>query len=178
MRVLPLTLAALLLAVTPASAVVVQRPDGGSPAQYQQWADASLVPTVPGVVNVRRADCPAWPGRSCAAADGRVYMAPRQILVRGTWLHELGHLFDWTFMSDSLRWRFRQLIHDGRAWHLDPRSHVSSPQERFADAYAVCAMYRQIPASFYGAVSFDYSPGPRTHRLVCSLIRRAAEGGA
>jgi hypothetical protein len=41
-------------------------------------------------------------------------MAPR--MLRATFLHELGHLFDFALMTDASRARFTAIIHDPRPW--------------------------------------------------------------
>src|SRR3954462_7193662 len=71
--------------------------------QWQSWANASLMPTVKGQVVIKLTGCPGLP-----KAAGCVYTAqPRIVYIkrglshpRGVMLHELGHVYDLTVLSD------------------------------------------------------------------------------
>ena len=79
--------------------------------QWQAWANASLVPTVAGQVVIKLTGCPGLP-----KAAGCVYTRqPRVIYLkrglthpRGVMLHELGHVYDLTVLSNRDRGEFRQ----------------------------------------------------------------------
>jgi hypothetical protein len=81
--------------------------------QWQAWADASLVPTVSGQVVIRLTGCPGLP-----RAAGCVYTKqPRVVYLkrnlqhpRGVMLHELGHVYDLTVLSNRDRGEFRRVM--------------------------------------------------------------------
>src|SRR3954451_12937421 len=80
---------------------------------WQAWADGALVPTVTGRVTVRLTGCPGLP-----RAAGCVYTSrPRVVYLkrglrnpRGVLLHELGHVYDLTVLSNGDRGRFRKIM--------------------------------------------------------------------
>ena len=150
--------------------------DNGRPAsELQAWVDASLIPSPPGVVIVHVTPCDAQTS-SCTRPPGEeMWLHEDPDTVRGTFLHELGHRFDYLWMTDAARSVFRRLIHDPRPWRSPP----NSPHERFAAAYEACARHRtlkrrEIPIDW----GFGYAPTPRVHRRVCRLIRQVAVGAA
>lgn len=84
-----------------------------------------------------------------------------------TLLHEMGHQLDYWVMTDADRNGFRAIMHDKRPWRA---SGGDSPHERFAEAYAWCALYpRALPDGDGPAYSFR--PKPKTYRKVCALVR-------
>lgn len=95
-----LVLAALVAPVTAAEARLTIAYRDGSPAHVlQAWADASHVPTAPGVVTVLRnaGDCA---GRTCTTARGDViWWSATPVEARNVLLHELGHRFDYRVMT-------------------------------------------------------------------------------
>lgn len=144
------------------------------PGRWQGWADASLMPTVPGRVKVVLTGCPAMP-----RAAGCVYTRrPRSIYLRsglrdprGVLLHELGHLYDLHVLNQRDRGRFGRIMGSSpkRRWWRGGRPLA----EQFAEAYSWCARYARI-VSIARYSSYDYRPTARQHRLICTLILRAA----
>jgi hypothetical protein len=141
--------------------------------QWQAWANASLVPTVAGQVTVRLTGCPGLP-----KAAGCVYTKnPRVVYLRrdlkqprAVLLHELGHVYDLTVMSNSDRGAFRRIM---RRPHSPWWKGNIPLAEWFAEAYSWCARHARI-ASVDDYAIYSYDPSPRQHRDTCALIRRAA----
>jgi hypothetical protein len=120
-----------------------------------------------------RAPCPQSP-----AAEGCIEPSTATIWLRpgltrqrarAILQHELGHLYDWRYLDDVEREQFRALarIPAGAAWY-EGRS--LAPAERFADAYASCALgYR--PSHFWSTVR------PRRGRglAICDFITSTLE---
>src|SRR4051812_15989403 len=104
-------LAAVVLALAvaaPASANTRVVVAGAKAPQYQRWVDSASVPTPRGVVTVRLEDCPAGPAEAagCAYTDTRtIYLRPEGRF-KDRFLHELGHIYDATTMTDRRRARF------------------------------------------------------------------------
>jgi hypothetical protein len=143
---------------------------------WQSWADSALVPTVVGRVTLRRNGCPGMP-----RAAGCVYtQRPRVIYLkrglthpRSVLLHELGHVYDLTVLSNSDRGRFRKIMRQPRAkWWKGKRPLA----EWFAEGYSWCARYQRI-ASISKYAIYRYRPSAAQHRSVCALIKRAARDG-
>jgi hypothetical protein len=153
---------------------LVARDGRALPGRWQAYADASLVPTVPGRVKVLLTGCPAMP-----RAAGCVYTRrPRVVYLRaglrdprGVLLHELGHLYDLRVLNQRDRRRFRRIMHRpaGVRWWRGSRA----PAEHFAEAYSWCARYASI-VSIARYSSYGYRPTARQHHAICALIRRAA----
>jgi len=142
--------------------------------RWQAWANTSLVPTVRGRVTLRLTGCPGLPH-----ALGCVYASrPREVYLRrdvrdphAVLLHELGHVYDLTVLSDSDRVSVRAIfgMPAGRKWWSG-----STPlAEWFAEGYSWCARQARI-SSVRGAALYRYDPSPAQHRELCALIRRAA----
>lgn len=129
---------------------------------------AARVP-MPRTAIVHYASCPDG-GGSCAYADrAEVYIEPGADLY--TLMHELGHIFDRQHLNPWDRARFARLLGLPGEWNrgtgLDG---LQSPHERFADAYATCAL-GLTPARGRWETAYDYNPSPRRHRTVCRSIR-------
>ena len=141
--------------------------------QWQAWANASLVPTVAGQVTIKLTGCPGLP-----KAAGCVYTAqPRVIYIkrglshpRGVMLHELGHVYDLTVLSDRDRGEFRSIMRKPHSQWWKGKVPLA---EWFAEAYAWCARYSKIESVASYAI-YDYDPTPTQHRSTCSLIKRSA----
>lgn len=158
-------IAVVLALVVPGSAqaVVLVNPDGTRlGGHWQKWADRARVPTPPGSVVVRKGGCPNR-GGACAGVDG-IWVADND---RGSFLHELGHIFDYRVMTEAARRRFLLIVGSPLAWRDPTSSWFDLPVERFATGWANCALGR--PNATTGIILKG-----RTHRRVCSLIRRVA----
>ena len=171
-RVLVLAVLTLAAAAAPASAVTLQRPDGPlGPQPYQSWADRALVPTPPGLVTLHLAPCPTAASAAGCVLRGRpeVFLAPGA-QDRKTLLHELGHVFDQSVLTDPLRRTFQSVLRRPGVWA--GAASVDPAEERFAEAYALCAQRRRLSQVHFGM--YDYTSTPRQHARTCALIRRAA----
>jgi hypothetical protein len=94
-------------------------------------------------------------------------------------MHEIGHFFDFEYMSERLRDRFKHILGLHRPWRrVRPPPDVEPgpttwgpPSEVFAQAYAECAVrgprIRRRPRH---AIVYRYRPSPSQHRRVCALI--------
>jgi hypothetical protein len=150
-RILLLVCTAVLVWAAPATATTLVLPDGTErPQPYQSWVDAALVPTPPGVVTLRLDGCGAdMP--ACAPEGERTIVLSPDWSSRHVLLHELGHVLD-----DSVPGWVRSRFGD---------------EERFAEAYALCARRRTLRARYFGG--YGYAPTPAQHRRSCALIRGA-----
>lgn len=84
---------------------------------------------------------------------------------RETLVHELGHVFDMLVLAPlGLRERFAEI--DGRPWE------TPASEERFAQAYAVCALRRWLPAPVASSYH-DFRLTPRQFTASCLLIKEA-----
>lgn len=145
-----------------------------TPGPYQGWLEDARVPTpttnIEVVVGVDEG-CAGSLG--CAAPDGTtIYLLfPDD---RRTFLHELGHAFDFTVLTDTQRDRFTALLGPARdtlAWWSAEDG--KSAGEWFADAYMQCARLPRIAARWGYSVSSGILQGWRLRRE-CGLIRGAA----
>src|ERR1044072_584557 len=141
--------------------------------QWQSWANASLMPTVTGKVVIKLTGCPELP-----KAAGCVYTdQPRVIYLknglehpRGVMLHELGHVYDLTVLSNRDRGECRRIMRRPHAQWWRGKVPLA---EAVAEAYAWCARYSRI-VSVEDYAIYDYDPTPAQHRSTCSMIKRAA----
>lgn len=132
--------------------------------------DGASVPD-PGPVSLIRGPCPGLPiYEGCAdLAEGVVYLnaAAEHADPWGPTLegeireHELGHIYDWRYLSETERISFRRLV---RAPTLLPWWGEDSVSEWFADAYASCSLGRRIGWPGY------WSPHVGRGRDVCRFI--------
>jgi hypothetical protein len=141
--------------------------------QWQSWADAALVPTVTGRVTMRLGGCPGLPrvaGCVYTKQPRVVYLKPGLKHPRGVMLHELGHVYDLTVLSNRDRGQFRRIM---RRTHAQWWKGKTPLAEWFAEAYAWCARYSRIVSVSRYAI-YHYDPTPAQHRDTCALIRRSA----
>jgi hypothetical protein len=167
-------------------------PDGSTLAKEQGWVDRALVPTPNVTVAMFLAPCPEqFDGdvEACTYVDApiTIYFDPAHHPDRFGFLHEIGHIFDATLMTDVDRIRFRAIMHDTNPdwWGQYPDvSDYDNPGERFADAYSLCALRRRLVADsldndlrWHGpndGSGYDYFPTEFQHRKVCKLIQSAS----
>jgi hypothetical protein len=161
-------------AVAAQGAVQLVSPGGTRlPGHWQAWANASLMPTIMGRVTVRLTGCPKLP-----KAAGCVYTRqPRVVYLkrglrnpRGVILHELGHTYDLTVLSNGDRGEFRRIMRRPAAHWWTGNLRLA---EWFAEAYSWCARYKRIVSVADYAI-YGYRPTPTQHERVCALIKRAA----
>lgn len=171
-----LVLLALAVFASPAGAVTLVLPDGTErPQPYQAWADAAHVPTPAGAVTLHLTPCPVGESAAGCVLRGQraIHLAPEG-RNRRTLLHELGHVFDQSVLTAPSRARFQALVRRRGAWA--GAASTDPAEEKFAEAYAVCAQHRRLTDNHFGM--YDYTPSPRLHRRVCALIRAAAAAPA
>jgi hypothetical protein len=172
---LPIALVTFLLTllnVSPALATTVVTPDGAPAEPYQSWANRSQVPGPPGTVVVHLESCPGgaeWAGACALPQQRAIYLGPGA-MDKGRFLHELGHVFDATAMTDPLRQLFQSVTRRRGIWAA--AANTDPPIEQFAEAYSLCARYSTIRTTFFGM--YAYTPTPDRHRRACSVIKQAA----
>lgn len=84
--------------------------------------------------------------------------------------HETGHEFDDYVMDNQARAEFLLVHHDTRAWLSPP----NSPNEQFAEAYALCSEYGYANPPQPIHMDYQYQATLEQQRRICSLIRRTA----
>jgi hypothetical protein len=144
-----------------------------SAARYQRWVASAAVPTPHTTIALQDGLCPGAPSWAAACSlplQHQIWLTSegRQSSV---FFHELGHVFDWLVMTDSVRARFAALIRRPGEWNWTTTNR-NPPVEQFAEAYSMCARHRTIRAVAYG--NYDYTPTPARHRRACALLRSAA----
>jgi hypothetical protein len=155
---------------TTARAVTLVSPSGDARiATFQAWANAADVPTPTGVVDLVFASCPVAVSDGCTSygPTPTIFLGP-EVRDRPILLHELGHAFDAQRMTPGRRAAFERIFGDTRPWRSPP----NSPNERFAEAYSLCARHAHIARTYEAA--YGYRATPSQHLRVCALIRRAA----
>src|SRR3954469_15533821 len=143
------------------------------PQPYQSWVDHAQVPTPPGTITLHLAPCPGrgdW-AAGCADGAGRAIYLDAGGRERRTFLHELGHIFDATVMTDPARQLFQSIMRRPGPWVADPT--LLPANEWFAEGYSLCARHLTIQRRYF-AGNYDYTPTVAQHAAVCEDIRRAA----
>jgi hypothetical protein len=170
LRALLTTVVTALVVVASARATTLMTPEGAPLGGHlQAVVDGSRIPTAPGAVAVDPHACPGSEYDSCWDATVIHLPTARGVDVRWTLMHELGHVFDDRVLTPADRSAFKRVIRYSGAWTTGDEP----AGERFAEAYAGCAIYAHAP---YGGLQgqYGYAAGPDTFRRVCALIRRAA----
>lgn len=160
------SLAALVVfpAVAQARTTIIEPP--GSHFPYQQWVDEAKVPTPEVTLTViEDASGCEGEGSACTAEGAATIWADPLWSKRWDFLHEIGHNQDYV-MPDWARTRFLSLTRDPRPWRSPP----NSPHERFAEAWAACAIWGYRIAR-RPELGYLWEPSPRLHRRICRLIR-------
>lgn len=173
-------------------------------------ASAGASVPIPPRVTVHVERCPDYADVLACASDEEIFV-PKGAGPFVYW-HEIGHLFDAQVLTDAHRAGFARLTRDWRLWWANHEflhclypepvgpdvvvigeqecpEHVEydPPGERFADAYAICAMQasgrprngvvlwtrRGRPINV-GPSVYGYEARWRVHRRVCQLIWNAA----
>ncbi len=166
--------------VSPAAASDVRNPDQSIPTLERRWINQSNIPSpsVPITIYNDTNGCVGHP-LGCAVLQPGAYaihLAPNQPSSARRWTvrHEAGHIFDDSKMTDTDRAEFLRIIGmGGVAWRqgISP-SDQATPQEMFADHYALCAINNRRPPG-NSLVQPGYQT-PRRHRLICKLIARVS----
>ena len=195
-RAVVLCLAAAVGCASPARAVTLLTPQGqpiGS--QWQQWVGEAQVPTLSGTLLVDNDPTPCMGGAACSSSPNMALQEPDGSLIyedgpTETWAatnvaqwsfdFELGHQFDWAYLTDAERAQFAQLWGSTLHW-WDTLAGAQQAMEdgleaEFANIYATCAVGDPTPAILTawlpGVVVTDPEPS-------CQLIDEiGAEVGA
>jgi hypothetical protein len=176
-RVLSFAAAAALLA---AAAPAVAHPpapvtERGKPIRgsFHSWIHQAKTPLVRGRVQIRRGACPGHPSfRGCVFSNRPRTLYLRRGLsdARRLLYHELGHVFDLKVLNRRERAAFKRVVGIRRSgWFRG----ALPPAEWFADGYAGCALRRRLRTQAR-PTPYGYTPTPRQHARVCTLITRAA----
>lgn len=167
-KIVLIVLALCLLSVPQAGATVIVAPEG---TLYQQWTEEAREPTPPISIEVIADSSECGGPNACTNVEAPIWITPFGNLTeqRWTWLHELGHQFDYSLMNELSRNRFEELIGDFRDWKADP----NGPNEKFAEAYALCSLRNKLKRTT--RFGYKYEPTPIIHAKVCHLIRVTGE---
>lgn len=168
------------ISATPAAGVVLITPHGKPVnGRWQRWANEAKIPTVRGIVvfeNPTAMGCAQAGGCSVQgfwAVDPELSAASRDSLY-----FELGHQFDWRYLTNRMRHRFAVLWHHPHAsWYSSARASEHGTEDGlgadFAQMYAECAWG-------YPALATQWVSHPAPPRIAginarptCNLIRRA-----
>ena len=162
-----------------------------APAAAQaKWHSAAPLP--PRWPTITHAGCPGvpdaagcvidWIGPECQDANGCVWLSNDH--GRYDRMHELGHVFDHQVLTDVDRQRFTRMMGLGdRPWVVlstQPdglvRDDGDSPNESFADAYAMCTMGidGRGGGARYQLAPYYFAPTPRQYDQLCAAIRFVA----
>lgn len=115
---------------------------------------------------VIHAPCPVGTEPACAYRANVVYVAddwarrdPQMFP------HEMGHIVDYNFTTNSDRGTFEAIMQMNRPWDAIDGN---APKEQYAEAFALCARSIRWPPRRGG--SYRYSPTVAQHRKVCRLF--------
>lgn len=178
-------------------------PDSPTKTLYESWIAQSAVPTAPVTVEVHLHNCDKWGAEACTDTDARPMilvfpdlgylfapgytdpnLASDQLGTRLNFMHELGHVRDYSFQRHAYRKRFMRIL--GLTNGLDSNTQVSwgaaynragnlvYPNEQFAMAFADCSVYpTALPWNVAHVVypGYDFYPTPSEYTKLCSLIR-------
>jgi hypothetical protein len=144
------------LALAPVGSAKAAMPHPPGPPITVSADVAHCAPVAPGVL----------PVAGCADLDAGIIYASTRLAEE----HERGHFFDVRVLTDQDRAWFTRLLGrylPGTPW-VWARGH-QSPAERFADAYAACALGKSPRDDVWGT-AYSYMPTARKHRRVCNAI--------
>jgi hypothetical protein len=195
-RAVVLGLLAPLAFASPAPAVTLIAPQGQPiGGQWQQWVDEAQMPTLSGTLLVDNDPAPCMGGAACSSSPNMALQQPDGSLIYAdgpaeTWAapnvaewsfdFELGHQFDWAYLTDADRAEFAQLWGSTLHWWDTLAGTQQSMEDgleaEYADIYATCAVGDPTPAILTawlpGVVVTDPEPS-------CQLIDEiGAEVGA
>lgn len=149
----------------------------GAPPVFQGYVNNSLAPTPNVSVDFFLALCPGSDSSACAYNainnNGKyaIYLNP-QLTADKMWttLHEVGHIFDYVVMTETSRNLFIKILHETHPW----RSGANSPNEKFAEAYALCSLKKKIKKPVIEG--YDLHLTPKQFTQTCKMIRLRAMG--
>lgn len=197
---------ALLVPASAEAQTTIIWPNGEVAEPYQRWIDHSVMPTYDGTVlltdDTSECDLDLSGVEGCARIDPLPWIvvdparfgesaAEYRLDKRWVTFHELGHIFDFTVMTDAEREEFERINRYPGEWEISPDPTApfegEPPREMFADAYANCSIdhhpefaaarggARYFPSvSVYGNLSESWVPVRWQYKRTCALISRAA----
>lgn len=176
----------VLFASVASASTTLDAPDGAARSLYQSWIDAARVPTADATVVLHLRDCDEGHMTCMVWRRGgpQIYFpdlsylwtepdrSPSdQVLVMSTFLHELGHVWDYYASRRSLvRASFMRIMRLESGWWSWIRG--VPPGEQLGDAYSYCAQGVYPDQSSYEGYR-AYHPTRRQHQRVCALIQAA-----
>jgi hypothetical protein len=168
-----LAIFALAVVAPSAGATTITVVDGSPDYPYQRWADVARTPTPNATLTVVEAPCSESDAGSCTAPGTytiRMGPKPGRDFARLSFLHELGHNFDYYAMADEARATYMNIRGFGGEWRQPIGT--ASPHERFAEDYAVCSRwYRRVEGKPRFSRDIDIGTTPRRLGSICHLIR-------
>jgi len=161
------------------SGVELMNPDGAPVGgQWQAWANASQVPTIAGPLTFVSDPQAVWAFceqvvAGCSSSPDFYPGDPWEVAATTRWslYAELGHEFDWRYLTDANRQQLEELWHVWPAawWDTDTVATENGVQGDFAAAYADCAAGNYAPTTEH---AFADGPVIDTNHLqaTCDLI--------
>ena len=171
-----------------ADAVVLVNPNG-TPigGQWQQWADVAKVPTLAGSLTIvsnaalgcTASSCSESPNLFEVESDGSLASSPLPVLTgfaptvsQWDFYYELGHQFDWAYLSADDRTAFLDAWGISQAQWWDTAAGLASGYEDgaeavFAGTYAACALGWSIVP---GVAGFPQAPQITPSQDTCVQI--------
>lgn len=137
---------------------------------YQRWANESKVPTPVTTLRVVEGAGPCEDAIACTVpSEATIWFEGAAFGNRQTFYHELGHNFDYLVLPEWARARYIALLgREPQPW-LEPTQLSRSPNELFAESYALCAFQLRITSGL--AVRGQHPPGGRrVHNEVCRIV--------
>src|SRR4051794_12181327 len=171
-----LVLAILAACAAPPAGALARAVDAtGALAQpFERWLGGSRMPPPRVSIRIVGVSCPSLLDASgCTYRPNRVYLKWRN---RFTFLHEVGHVFDYTTLGARERHEFRTILglERSRRWYgpaFGASGHGPAVgSELFAEAYRTCATNGAREPDY---TQYGYRPSARQQRRICALIRRA-----
>lgn len=140
-------LVGVLVFASSAQAATVISEESGTRFPYQRWVVRAALPTPPITIRVAEEPCPFMSAPACTEPGGPIYMDPAAFTTRAheraTFMHELGHQYDYTRLADANRARFMAIYGLVGPWYQpDNPDYSTNPAERFADRYSILALLR------------------------------------
>ena len=191
-----LVIAAAVWLVT-AGVVVARARAVDLPQPYQSWAAHARVATIAGplVLITTDAPCPiacsAGPGEEAILPDGGMWIDTAADGPAETWVvpgvadryalyWELGHQFDWRYLTGADRHQFAEVWRSSTHWWdtlvAEDAGHENGLEATFAADYADCALGQRPRGAHYWVPD---TTEPRDPDRVCGLINRiGAAAGA
>jgi hypothetical protein len=179
-----------------AQAVLLTNPQGQPVGGiWQAWANESRVPTyaLPVVLTTTAQGLEAFCGSTFYPACSEPGDDPPEIALdpafnpRWDLYHELGHIFDWTHLTDANRVRFEVLMDDtGKRWdEYTDTSGLGGASDDFAQLYSFCAEHwnqRKFWRSFwqwpFGGIDTTKADITASCRLITTLGNQTGDPGA